>query len=207
MLTSPKAAEPVGRRVCRSAVSYGRRVCRSDLKSGQLSRRHFPGVNSPGLSGDIHTNFGNLQPFFHFVGDEVVFVVDLPEGGIRRAVHLELEDVDPVLSPADGVRPADGRLDFTLNIIPQQREDQVDDGLVVLLRLVFQVIRNAVKDTKSESHYLELNPDYLVDKTKKYDGTIIVKGKLSGANFEYTSEVQEHFVNYLKDVKLPKSHT
>lgn len=111
------------------------------------------------------------------------------------------------MRPADGVRPADGRLDFTLNIIPQQREDQVDDGLVVLLRLVFQVIRNAVKDTKSESHYLELNPDYLVDKTKKYDGTIIVKGKLSGANFEYTSEVQEHFVNYLKDVKLPKSHT
>lgn len=196
MLTSPMAAEPVGRR-----------VCRSDLKSGQLSRRHFPGVNSPGLSGEIHTNFGNLQPVFHFVGDEVAFVVDLPEGSIRRAVHLELEDVDPVLSPADGVRPADCRLDFTLNIIPQQREDQVDDGLVVLLRLVFQVIRNAVKDTKSESHYLELNPDYLVDKTKKYDGAIIVKGKLSGANFEYTSEVQEHFVNYLKDVKLPKSHT
>ena len=177
------------------------------LKSGQLSRRHFPGVNSPGLSGEIHTNFGNLQPVFHFVGDEVAFVVDLPEGGIRRAVHLELEDVDPVLRPADGVRPADCRLDFTLNIIPQQREDQVDDGLVVLLRLVFQVIRNAGKDTKSESHYLELNPDYLVDKTKKYDGAIIVKGKLSGANFEYTSEVQEHFVNYLKDVKLPKSHT
>lgn len=111
------------------------------------------------------------------------------------------------MSPADGVRPADCRLDFTLNIIPQQREDQVDDALVVLLRLVFQVIRNAGKDTKSESHYLELNPDYLVDKTKKYDGTIIVKGKFSGANFEYTSEVQEHFVNYLKDVKLPKSHT
>lgn len=196
MLTSPMAAEPVGSR-----------ACRSDLKSGQLSRRHFPGVNSPGLSGEIHTNFGNLQPVFHFVGDEVAFVVDLPEGGIRRAVHLELEDVDPVLRPADGIRPADCRLDFTLNIIPQQREDQVDDGLVVLLRLVFQVIRNAVKDTKSESHYLELNPDYLVDKTKKYDGTIIVKGKLSGANFEYTSEVQEHFVNYLKDVKLPKSHT
>lgn len=148
MLTSPKAAEPVGRRACRSAVSYGRRVCRSDLKSGQLSRRHFPGVNSPGLSGEIHTNFGNLQPVFHFVGDEVVFVVDLSEGGIRRAVHLELEDVDPVLSPADGVRPADCRLDFTLNIIPQQREDQVDDGLVVLLRLVFQVIRNAGKDTR-----------------------------------------------------------
>lgn len=120
MLTSPKAAEPVGRRVCRSAVSYGSRACRSDLKSGQLSRRHFPGVNSPGLSGEIHTNFGNLQPVFHFVGDEVAFVVDLPEGGIRRAVHLELEDVDPVLSPADGVRPADCRLDFTLNIIPQQ---------------------------------------------------------------------------------------
>ena len=75
--------------------------------------------------------------------NHVAFFVDLLEGFLRRAVHLELKDIDPVLCPADGVRSSDGRLDLGLGVVAEEREDKVDDCLVVFLSLVLQIVGNA----------------------------------------------------------------
>ena len=84
-----------------------------------------------------------LTFIFILIRDEVALVVYLPEGLVGRAVNLELEDIYPVLRPADGVRPAYRRLDLGLDVVPEQREDQVDYGLEMLLGLVLEIVRDA----------------------------------------------------------------
>lgn len=60
-------------------------------------------------------------------------LVNLPERLLGGAVHLELKDIDPVLGPAHGIRPSDRRLYLGLSVVPEQREDQIDDRLKILV--------------------------------------------------------------------------
>lgn len=99
---------------------------------------NLPGFQGSCGGGDVHPYLD--APAFLFVWNHVAFFVDLLEGFLRRAVHLELEYVGAILCPADGVRSSDGRLDLGLGVVAEEREDKVDDCLVVFLSLVLQIV-------------------------------------------------------------------
>ena len=79
--------------------------------------------NLPGFQGscggrDVHPHLD--APAFLLVRNHVAFAVDLFQGFLRRAVHLELEYVGAILCPADGIRASDGGLDFGLGVVAEQ---------------------------------------------------------------------------------------
>ena len=79
---------------------------------------YLPEVQCPCGGRDVHPHLD--APAFLPVWNHVAFAVDLFQGFLRRAVHLELEDIGAILCPADGVRASYGRLDLSLGVVAEQ---------------------------------------------------------------------------------------
>ena len=77
-----------------------------------------------------------------FVGDGVLFAFYLRQCLLGRAIVFELEHVNGIGELQYHVRTSHGTFYLRVHILPHEAEQQVEDGLVVLLCLVLQVIRD-----------------------------------------------------------------
>ena len=58
------------------------------------------------------------------------------------AVKLKLEHIDSIRKLQHHIRTTDGTLHLHIYILPHQAEQQIEDGLIMLLGLVLQVVRD-----------------------------------------------------------------
>lgn len=76
------------------------------------------------------------------VGDGILLAFYLRQCLFGGTVVFELEHVDGIGELHYHVRTSYGTLHFHIHVLPHQAEQQVEDCLVMSLRLVFQVVRN-----------------------------------------------------------------
>ena len=100
---------------------------------------------------EVDPNLHELPPVGG-VRHQVSLAVDLLQRVFRRAVHLQLEYVDVCPGLQDDVSPADCAPHLALDVQPHHGEQKVEDGVVMLLRLVFQVIRDGREKRCDTAH-------------------------------------------------------
>lgn len=104
------------------------------------------GLNLPAPDGacgavEVHTYF-IYGSAVGFVRDGVLFAFNLRQCFLGHAIVFELEHVNGVGELQYHVRTSHGTFYLCVHILPHEAEQQVEDGLVVLLCLVLQVIRD-----------------------------------------------------------------
>lgn len=104
-----------------------------------------PLLDGAGLRGNVHADLDEVLAFFEFIWKHIALVVNLLERIFSRAVHLELEDIDAIVRVADGVSPAYGGFYFRADVETKQRKNQINNCLIMLFCLVFQVVRYSGK--------------------------------------------------------------
>ena len=112
-----------------------------------LSKTRVIGCNSPAQNAFLRTKF---RPYLYNLASvggiryQITPVVNLFQRIFRRAVsvHFELEDKDRIRSFYNGVGAAFGAFHFRLDKLPHQREQQIENQLVMPFRPVAQIVGN-----------------------------------------------------------------
>lgn len=148
---------------------------------------HHKPVHIPLLLAEVHAHLYQAFPVQR-IGNEVAFLIYLLQGILGCAVQLELEHINDVFRLHHGIGTTAGTAHFHLHELPHQGKHHIEDGLVVALGIVAQLVGHTC-----EEHFQAFHEGRHITRTKlAYETGNMKSGLVIGdLRVERHQEVQE----------------